>query len=148
MKKPVVLLAVFLTIVTLAAAQLPAQAAPDARPAAQAQALKRTRVVANCTHLAVKPHRVVVTCADGGIYVVFRHYRSWTHTVALGRGVYWINDCKPSCAGGTFHHYRAHLRLGRVVRTKRGPVFSRLHVRYTTNGTLHRVGYPLPTRPF
>jgi len=144
MKKLVVLLAVFLATATPAAAQLPAQAA---KAPAAAQAAQRTRVVARCTHLAVKPRKVIVTCADGGIYVVFRHYRSWTHTVALGRGVYWVNDCKPSCAGGTFHHHRAHLRLGRVVRTRRGPVFSRLHVRWTTNGTVHRVGYPLPTRP-
>jgi len=147
MRKLVVLLAALVAASALAAAELPAQAAGTDSPAGQVA--KPTRVVASCSHLAVKPRRVVVTCADGNIYVVFRHYATWTHTAARGRGVYWINDCKPSCAGGTFHHYRAHLRLARVVKTRRGAVFSRLHVRYTTtNGTVHRVGYPLPTRPF
>jgi len=145
MRKLVVLLAALVATAALAATELPAQAARPRDPAAQA--VKPTLVVASCTHLAVKPRRVVVTCADGGIYVVFRHYRFWTRTAAQGRGVYWINDCKPSCAGGTFHHHRAHLRLARVVKTRRGPVFSRLHVRYTTSGKVHRVGYPLPTRP-
>ena len=146
MRKLVVLLTALVATAALTTGVLPAQAAGSDSPAGFAA--KPTRAVANCTHLAVKPRRVVVTCADGGIYVVFRHYRSWTHTAATGRGVYWINDCKPSCAGGTFHHHRAHLRLARVVKTRHGPVFSRLHVRYTTpNGVVHRVGYQLPTRP-
>ena len=145
MKKLVALLVSLVASATLTAGVVPAQAAgPDT---SAGRAVQRTRVVAGCTHLAVKPRRVVVTCADGGIYVVFRHYRFWTRTAAQGRGVYWINDCKPSCAGGTFHHYRAHLRLARVVNTRRGPVFSRLHVRYSAKGTVHRVGYGLPTRP-
>jgi len=153
MKWLVVLLLGVLLPAALVAGPMPARAAQPIAPAVvraatHVQAAMPTRVVANCTHLAVKPRRVVVTCADGGIYVVFRHYRAWTRTLALGRGVYWFNDCKPSCAGGTFHHFRAFLRLGAVVMTARGPVFSRLQVRYLRGGVLHRVGYRLPTRPF
>jgi hypothetical protein len=130
MKKLVVLLVALAASVALTAGASPAQAVRHGAPA-HAQAVKQTRVVANCTRLVVKPRRVVVTCADGNIYVVFRQYASWTKTAAVGGGAYWINDCKPSCAGGTFHRYPARLRLGRPVHTKAGMVFSRLQVRYT-----------------
>lgn len=146
MKRLVVLLAILASALALTAGAAPATATSAAGSVPQAAG--RTRVLANCTHLAVKPRRVVVACADGGIYVVFRHYRSWRHLVARGRGVYSFNDCKPSCAGGTFHHYRgARLRLGHPVSTRRGPVFSRLHVRYVVHGKVHRVGYSLAVRP-
>ena len=147
MKKLVVMLVALAASVALAAGALPAQVARHGAPTGQAQAVKQTRVVANCTRLAVKPRRVVVTCADGNIYVVFRQYASWTHTSALGRGAYWINDCKPTCVGGTFHHYPARLRLGQPVKTMQGQVFSHLQVRYVKQGMIHRVGYSLPTSP-
>jgi hypothetical protein len=145
MKRLVVLLVASAASVALAAGALPAQAAGQHARSGQTQMVKPTRVVANCNRLAVKPRRVVVTCADFGIFVVFRQYSSWTSTAALGSGIYRINDCKPSCVAGTVHRYQAQLRLGQVVKTKQGPVFSHLQVRYMKKGTMHRVGYALPT---
>ncbi len=43
-----------------------------------------------------------------------------------------MNDCQPTCAGGTFHDYPIEITLGAVVNSDLGyPLFSRAAVFYT-----------------
>ena len=71
----------------------------------------------------------VITCADAGIQLLQAQYQWWSRATAHGSGIYYFNDCTPSCAGGTFHSQRAVFTLYRVVRTARyGPLFSRISI--------------------
>ncbi len=35
-------------------------------------------------------------------------------TKASGQGLMWLNDCKPSCAGGSFQHYPAKVQASSI----------------------------------
>ncbi|WP_395696382.1 hypothetical protein [Nocardioides sp.] len=112
-----------------------------------ASAAARTRVIADCAHRSIKPHHVVVTCADAGVYAVVKSYGSWRATAALGQGRLHLNDCEPSCADGTFHSFPATFRFHRVVHTSHGPLFTRLGVTYVRGGEQRNAQYSLPRRP-
>jgi hypothetical protein len=77
---------------------------------------KRVTYVAapDCRHLRIEPSKILFACADGGYYADHLHWSSWEVKRAVGRGVFHVNDCDPSCAGGTFHK-----RKGKIVLTKR-----------------------------
>ena len=124
-----------------------ALALPGAATSAVPAAAGRTRVIADCAHRTVEPRKVVITCGDGNIYVTVRTYGSWKARWALGQGRLHINDCRPSCAGGTFHSYPATFRFHRVVRTAHGRLFTRLGVTYVKGGEQRNREYALPRRP-
>jgi hypothetical protein len=111
---------------------------------APAQASQRTHAVAHCTDVSIKPAHYIFTCADGGIGLRKATYTKWGTSAARGSATYFYNDCKPSCAGGTFHFRKATFRLYRVVETKKyGPLFTRVEVATKT----HDHVYQLPTWP-
>ncbi len=60
----------------------------------------------------------------------FLHWKSWRATTAYGTATIWLNDCTPSCAGGTFHSYRGSVRASRV----RHGDFTRMTLRFRYNG--------------
>jgi hypothetical protein len=58
------------------------------------------------------------------------HWTKWTRHVALGSGFNQLNNCSPSCAGGTFHGYRVKIEVWRP-RTLAGTlVFTRMTIFY------------------
>ncbi len=86
--------------------------------------------------------------ASGDATLLFRsikwsHYGSTSATATASGG---INDCEPSCAGGTMHYYKARLRMSRVRNTCGHLFFTRLHITWT--GTIpdgeKRSSYFLP----
>ena len=105
-----------------------------------------TRVLADCVHRKVRPHRIFIACGDGTLFLRVRHYRTWGAAEAVGRGAVWADDCDPNCADGTFHRTPARIRLYRPVTTKQGDVFSRAAVRWHhADGKHGRDVYWLPT---
>lgn len=50
---------------------------------------------------------------------------SWGRRAAAARGYAWLNDCRPDCARGRFHPFRARIR---VRRTRHG-LFTRLIIK-------------------
>ncbi|MEO6859813.1 MAG: hypothetical protein ABI323_14720 [Solirubrobacteraceae bacterium] len=44
----------------------------------------------------------------------FLHWKVWNHQRAQGTATIWLNNCTPSCAGGSFHSYRGSVRAFRV----------------------------------
>ena len=54
----------------------------------------------NCEIPEHKPESILITCADGGIYVEKIKWDSWGQTGATGVGVFSENLCEPSCAEG------------------------------------------------
>jgi hypothetical protein len=85
-------LAVGLTVVAFVASLSP-----------QAHAAGKT-YVHDCVRTKYRPRAYVPAC-DGAYFVKNLHWKFWHLRRALGRGVYHINDCNPSCAEGT-HHIR------------------------------------------
>jgi hypothetical protein len=74
-------------------------------------AATQTYAPRDCIHEAVKPHRIVITCADGNFYVAGLHWSSWKRKSASATGTAHINDCVPFCAHGHFHTYPVSVRL-------------------------------------
>ena len=60
---------------------------------------------------------------------------------ASGVGLLWLNDCTPSCAGGTFKHYPAKI-LARAVHNGH---YTRLGVTFTANRKTSTENYELLT---
>jgi hypothetical protein len=97
--------------------------------ATTASAAAQTKVISSCTKTVYKPSHYVFFCADAGAGLRQAAYSSWTATQADGSGIYYFNDCKPSCAGGTVHKEPAIFRLYRPVDTSQhGTLFTRIEV--------------------
>jgi hypothetical protein len=114
---------VVLAAVVCLITSLSAVAAPEAL------AGTHTKAIANCTKAVYAPSHFIFYCADGGAGLRHVAYSRYTKTDAHGHGVYYWNDCKPSCAGGTWHHAQAFVHLYRMRDTKlHGPLFTRARV--------------------
>jgi hypothetical protein len=70
----------------------------------------------DCIHLHVRPTKIVFACADGNFYATHLTWDSWEVRTAVGEGLFHLNDCRPDCAGGTFHNRRGRIVLRRRVR--------------------------------
>src|SRR4051812_31556115 len=84
---------------------------------------------------AIRPKNASLT-GDGTLYVNSMTWQSWTDTSALGTGTGALDDCSPSCAGGTVTHEPAQLRLDRPVTACGTRYYSRAVVTWT--GTVPR----------
>ncbi len=69
----------------------------------------------NCETPEHKPESILITCADGGIYVEKIKWDSWGHTGATGVGVFSENLCEPSCAEGMRVTAAAKLTLSNLT---------------------------------
>ena len=87
----------------------------------------------NGTHAAVRPHSILVACADGNYYLGRLTWSSWTTQSAAATGVAHVNDCTPNCAAGHFHAYPGvSVQLHRPESCTRGTLlFTRIEWRYT-----------------
>jgi hypothetical protein len=63
----------------------------------------RTHVVNNCRGAKVRPRYILFACGDGAFYMRQGTWRKWRRWRAVGHGIFHQNDCRPSCAEGTFH---------------------------------------------
>jgi len=66
----------------------------------------------NCGAAAqVKPKSITEYCADAGAGVIDLKWSAWTHTSAHGQGIFYMNDCTPTCASGKIYRTRANVVL-------------------------------------
>lgn len=72
----------------------------------------------------VRPHSIVLACADGNFYADHLRWTSWTATSAVAAGIGHQNDCKPNCAAGHFHAYRISIRLSEAADCHRRTEFA------------------------
>lgn len=75
-----------------------------------ASAASRTKVN-NCGTLEIKPTDLVFTCADANSMLTEMKWSGWSNGRAKGRGVYEVNDCKPTCVAGTTRSYPVRVNL-------------------------------------
>jgi hypothetical protein len=76
-----------------------------------ASAASRTFVTYDCAHVKVEPRQILFACGDGAFYSDHLHWRTWHRLRAVGEGEFHQNDCRPSCAQGTFHERDAKIVL-------------------------------------
>lgn len=68
----------------------------------------------DCTTPKIEPKRIVLACGDANAYVGKVKWSEWGGEKAKGEGWFYVNDCKPDCAGGTFHSYGAKVKLKEI----------------------------------
>lgn len=91
-----------------------------------------TRVIADCSEMAIRPKTIGLACADGYLQLIDARWSTWTTTRATGTGTYEYNDCEPYCAAGKIHRVKATFALSGVVVTKKyGRLFSKVTVRWS-----------------
>ncbi len=81
--------------------------------AVPAQAGRQTFTVSDCRHVEIRPERIMFACADGDFYATHLEWQRWRPFRAFGQGLFHQNDCRPSCAEGTFHARRGRPALRR-----------------------------------
>jgi hypothetical protein len=91
----------------------------------------------DCTKPKVEPSRIVLACADFGLFVRATHWNHWGGRRASGRGTLHANECVPaaSCGPSQFRRYRhVRFRLHRVREKRCGGervhLFTRLNLRF------------------
>jgi hypothetical protein len=92
-----------------------------------------TVVSANCHGHNVKPGRIVLACADEGLYVEHLQWERWGRAEANGTGIGTGNTCDPSCAAGGSRSAGMEIRLyAPKLCTQDGRVhFTKMRYRWT-----------------
>lgn len=86
--------------------------------------------IPNCWSLQSAPTGLVLACADYNYRLESLTWRGWGRSGTTARGTARINDCKPDCAGGTFHSYAVRVLADRLRSCGRTPYYSQLVVTY------------------
>ena len=68
-------------------------------------------VLLGCNNDAEVAPSDISNCGDGAVGVTRLHWTSWNSHLASGYGIYFLNDCTPTCVGGHFHTYHALIAL-------------------------------------
>jgi hypothetical protein len=91
-------------------------------------------VLVNCAgHGQVKPASHVLACGDGGAVLTKMVWTQWS-AQALGTGAEEVNNCVPTCVGGTFKPYKVITVLWRQEARKSpnsGQAYTRATIIYT-----------------
>ena len=69
--------------------------------------------VTNCGSVDYKPTVLIKFCADAGVQISQIEWDAWGANVAIGVGIYEINDCEPSCVAGTIHYADVKITLSK-----------------------------------
>ncbi len=97
----------------------------------------------DCDHAAtpavVHPKEIVLACADGNANLAGLTWTGWGAPTTVATGVAVLNDCTPTCVGGTFRRYPARVKLERI-RPCAG-------LRQYTRLTIFYVARPFPSGP-
>ncbi|MFL5736509.1 MAG: hypothetical protein ACJ76P_04145 [Actinomycetota bacterium] len=78
--------------------------------AVPASAASWTFATYDCAHVKTEPRQILFACGDGAFYSDHLHWQKWHRHRAVGEGEFHQNDCRPSCAQGSFHE-----RDGKIV---------------------------------
>ena len=88
-------------------------------------------VVINCLGKPqVKPHEIVLACADGNSYLTGLAWTNWTQKLASASATLVQNDCVPYCAMGHFHRYPALVVLRGAASYQHGQRYTEITVTF------------------
>jgi hypothetical protein len=68
-------------------------------------------VLLGCNNDAEVAPSDISNCGDGAVGETRLHWTTWNSHLASGYGIYFLNDCTPTCVGGHFHTYHALIAL-------------------------------------
>ncbi len=68
-------------------------------------------VLLGCDNRAEVAPSGISNCVDGSVGLAGLRWTSWTPHLASGYGTYYLNDCRPTCAGGRLRTYPALVTL-------------------------------------
>ena len=98
----------------------------------------------------VRPKKIIVACGDANFYFTKLAWSAWNAKQATAAGTATLNDCKPYCAAGHFHSYKAAVTLSRPRTCANGErEFTRMSWRFLTTiptGVRRTGGQSLPCR--
>jgi hypothetical protein len=115
-----------------------------AAPSAVAGGRRTTYAMTDCQHLRTAPRSILFACGDGNFFVDHLTWFRWHPWKAVGGGLFHLNDCRPSCAEGTFHTAWGQLWLRNRARCDPPGAFVFQHVRVVYEGRLlgrHRTAF-------
>jgi len=96
----------------------------------------------------VRPHEIVLACADENAYFGALRWTSWTAAVARGDGAYMLNPCSPTCASSNVRNQGRVRVVASRPRTAHGTrFFSRLSVTLVKNGRVLVMQWRGSSRP-
>jgi hypothetical protein len=116
-------------LAALVALVVVASSAAAARPVA----FFGCRAIGPHPRAVIRPGSLLVACGDGNFYFTGVEWSTWRATSATATAIAHQNDCKPYCAAGHFHTYRAAVTLSKPRACKGRTVF--LHVGWRFLGT-------------
>jgi hypothetical protein len=91
--------------------------------------------VKNCSTPEVRPVRIVLACADDGVWINSTDYGHWGGKRVHAAGVLHAKTCHPSCAAGRVKDYPVKFRLYRIGRAECGDRIVRLYRRIHVHPT-------------
>jgi hypothetical protein len=115
---------------------------------AEAHSTVTRKIVNDCTRVVARPGHID-WCGNTADRLVSLDWSSWGRHEARARGIARVNDCRPSCAEGTLHNYKATVRLHRDVKVNGHWRFLRMTIRFQS-GRLEgeRTTLRLPRKPY
>lgn len=72
------------------------------------------------TEPQVRPSALLVSCADGTLFLAGLHWSRWDRTEAIASGTATHNDCVPTCRFGRLTGRRVVVRLYRARTCRNG----------------------------
>jgi hypothetical protein len=88
-------------------------------------------------HSQVRPHEIYFG-AGGSLLVRGLTWLSWTENSAVGSGVRWADNCRPTCATGTYAKVQAEMTLSRLRSHDGSSYFSRMTMQWFSRGKPHK----------
>jgi hypothetical protein len=67
----------------------------------------------NCFQEKLKPKQITIACGDGAVRLSKLKWSSWSRSQAQATGLYEVNKCNPSCAGGRFQSFPVSIGLSK-----------------------------------
>lgn len=81
----------------------------------------------------IRPATIFMGCATSADMLEKISWSSWTTTGATGTATHGINDCKPSCARGTYTYFPVNVRLSQPARWKEMLIFETIAITPTSS---------------
>ena len=84
--------------------------------------------VYNCGIIDYKPQSMTPYCADAGTGVGNLEWDSWGAKGATGTGLYGVNLCNPTCAGGKWMFAEVNVTLSKSILANQKMILSRIDI--------------------
>ena len=99
-------------------------------PAASTAAVSHAKL-SDCGKLVERPAQLTLACADANYGLSQVGWNTWGGAFARGIAEVRANDCKPNCAAGHFHTYRAQVIADKLTRCGSAKIYLRLSIDFT-----------------